>query len=65
MAGTPQRSLIVQWLKDAHVPFIVGRHGWPLVYRDKMLPMSATEARNEEPEFDYSRAVRHRKPAKK
>ena len=57
MAGTPQYSKVIEWLKAANITFVIGRHGWPLVYRQKLIP-TLGEAQNATTEFNFE-AARH------
>jgi hypothetical protein len=55
-AGSPQRARIIAWLISSRVPHVIGLHGWPLVYRDRLLPQHYSEAQNASPTqtFDFS-----------
>lgn len=47
--GPSRRDGLIQVLKEAKVSFIVGRHGWPLVYRERLLPASDTQEQSVTP----------------
>ncbi len=69
MLGPQRRDGLIQVLKEANVSFVVGRHGWPLVYRDKLLPATVTieTSLSEVPTFNFdaihatSRTPAHRR----
>ena len=56
LAGSPQRARIIGWLNAARVPHVVGLHGWPLVYRTKLLAREDQQEEAKRPElvFDAS-----------
>lgn len=57
MAGSPQRTLVAAWLRECNVPHVIGRHGWPIVYRTKLLPESAEASHNADTNsFDFKAA---------
>lgn len=62
LSDRTRRADICAWLREAGIAHVVGRHGWPLVYRDKLLPGTATKAQTE-PAFNYSAANASRRPA--
>lgn len=39
--GPQRRAGLIELLKASNVSFVVGQHGWPLVYRDRLLPSGA------------------------
>lgn len=47
ISGRRQRARIIAWLETSRIPHIIGRHGWPLVYRDRLLPQPNREAQND------------------
>ena len=65
LAGSPQRARIIAWLISSRVPHIIGLHGWPLVYRDRLLPQHNSEAQNASPTpaFDFSAIHAPRRPS--
>ncbi|MDB5813520.1 MAG: hypothetical protein JWN23_637 [Rhodocyclales bacterium] len=68
MLGPQRRDGLIGLLKAANVSFVVGRHGWPLVYRDRLLPgTEASEQDSTTPSFNFdaihaaSRTSAHRR----
>lgn len=62
-SGFQQRAHIAAWLRDSNVPHVVGRHGWPVVYRTKLLPERAEASENADTnQFDFKAA---RAPSRK
>lgn len=56
------RQRVIDALKAARVPFILGRDGWPLVYRTHLLPGGPAEEHNAaSPDFDFA-AIHGRRP---
>lgn len=55
LAGSPQRGRIIKWLADSKVQYVIGLHGWPLVYRTRLLPYQPSEVQNDSPSnFDFN-----------
>lgn len=59
LSGRKQRARIIAWLSENRVPHIIGRHGWPLVYRDRLLPQTSSEAQNATPPSPFNFAAIH------
>lgn len=53
LAGTPQRSRVIAWLVERRIHHHVGRHGWPIVYRNGLLQTQPESPQNEQPAFDF------------
>ncbi len=51
------RKRVIAALDAAGVPYVPGRLGWPLVYRDRLLPAEPREDHNADsakPELDFA-----------
>lgn len=58
------RARVIASLREAKVPHIIGREGWPLVYRSRLLPGAAQEPHNADPAvIDFAAIHATRRPA--